>query len=48
MLFEPNVRFHIFVQVRITEWPPIGKKAAHSAYYMFSKYKYIIVNLGFS
>ena len=26
--------------------PPIGKIAAHSAYYMFS-YKYLIVNLDF-
>ena len=28
MLFEPYVglRFHIFIQVRVIEWPPIGKK----------------------
>ena len=32
----------------MAEWPPIGKMAAHSAYIMFSKYKYLIVNLGFS
>ena len=29
-------------------WPPIGKIAAHSAYDMFSWYKYLIVNLVFS
>ena len=28
-------------------WPPIGKKAAHSAYDMFSWYRYLIVNLVF-
>ena len=27
--------------VKITEWPPIGKIAAHSAYEMFSWYKYV-------
>ena len=28
MLFEPYVpvRFHMFIQVRVTEWPPIVKK----------------------
>ena len=31
----------------VTEWPPNGKKAAHSAYDMFSLYKYF-VNLVFS
>ena len=31
-----------------TEWPPIGKIAAHSAYDMFSWYKYLFVNLVFS
>ena len=36
MLFEPYVRFHIFIYVRVTEWPPIGKKADHPAYDMFS------------
>ena len=30
------------------EWPPIGKIAAHSAYEMFSWYKYLIVSLFFS
>ena len=32
----------------VTEWPPIGKIAAHSAYEMFSWYKYLIVSLVFS
>ena len=31
----------------MTEWPPIGKIAAHSAYDMFTWCKYLIVNLGF-
>ena len=34
--------------VTVTEWPPIGKIAAHSAYDMFSWYKYLIVSLVFS
>ena len=34
--------------VKVTEWPPIGKIAAHSAYEMFSWYKYLIVSLFFS
>ena len=34
--------------VKVTEWPPIGKIAAHSAYEMFSWYKYLIVILVFS
>ena len=34
--------------VKVTEWPPIGKIAAHSAYEMFSCYKYLIVSLFFS
>ena len=33
---------------KVTEWPPIGKIAAHSAYEMFSWYKYLIVSLVFS
>ena len=33
--------------VKVTEWPPIGKIAAHSAYDMFSWYKYLIINLVF-
>ena len=32
----------------MTEWPPIGKIAAHSAYEMFLWYKYLIVSLVFS
>ena len=46
MLLAPYVCFHILVKV--TEWPPIGKIAAHSAYEMFSWYKYLIVSLVFS
>ena len=34
--------------VKVTEWPPIGKIAAHSAYEMFSWYKYLNVGLVFS
>ena len=26
MLFELYLRFHVFSSVRVTEWPPIGKK----------------------
>ena len=33
--------------VKVTEWPPIGKIAAHSAYEMFSWCKYLIVSLFF-
>ena len=46
----PYVCFHIFSKVKVTvsEWPPIGKIAAHSAYEMFSWYKYLIVSLVFS
>ena len=36
-----------FSYVKVTEWPPIGKIAAHSAYEMFSWYKYPIVSLFF-
>ena len=32
----------------VTEWPPIGKIAAHSAYDMFSWNNYLIVSLVFS
>ena len=35
VLLEPYVCFHIFNKVKVTEWPPIGKIAAHSAYDMF-------------
>ena len=48
MLLAPYVCLHIFSYVKVTEWPPIGKIAAHSAYEMFSWYKYLIVSLVFS
>ena len=35
VLLAPYVCFHIFSYVKVTEWPPIGKIAAHSAYEMF-------------
>ena len=38
----------IFLVEAVAEWPPIGKIAAHSAYDMFSWYKYLIVSLGFT
>ena len=38
--------FLVFL-VKVTEWPPIGKIAAHSAYDMFSWYKYLIFSLVF-
>ena len=46
MLFEPYVRFHSFSSGNgvAAYW----EIASHSAYDMFSKYKYLIVNLGFS
>ena len=47
VLLAPYVCFHIF-KVYVTEWPPIGKIAAPSAYDMFSWYKYLIVSLFFS
>ena len=34
--------------VKVTEWPPIGKIAAHSANEIFLWYKYLIVSLVFS
>ena len=46
MLLALYVCFHILVKV--TEWPPIRKIAAHSAYEMFSWYQYLIVALDFS
>ena len=48
MLLAPYVCLHIFSLVKVTEWPPIGKIAAHSAYEMFSWYTYLIVSLVFS
>ena len=47
MLFEPYVCFHIFGSVWVTELPPIGEMAAHSAYDMFSWYKCLSVGLVF-
>ena len=47
MLLAPYVCFHIFNLVKVTEWPPIGKIAAHSAYDV-SWYKCLIVGLVFS
>ena len=35
VLLAPYVCFHSCSLVKVTEWPPIGKIAAHSAYYMF-------------
>ena len=40
--------FSYFSEVKVTEWPPIGKIAAHSAYELFLWYKYLIVSLVFS
>ena len=37
-----------FSSVKVTDWSPIGKIAAHSAYEMFSWYRYLIVSLFFS
>ena len=48
VLLAPYVCFHIFSKVKVTEWPPIGKIAAHSAYDMFHGIKYLIVSLVFS
>ena len=45
MLLAPYVCYHIFGWVKVTDWPPIGKIAAHSAYEMFSWYRYLIVSL---
>ena len=40
---------YVFISlVKVTEWPPIGKIAAHSAYEMFLWYNYQIVSLVFS
>ena len=35
VLLAPCVCFRIFNKVKVTEWPPIGKIAAHSVYDMF-------------
>ena len=47
VLLAPYVCFHIFSKVKVTEWPPIGKIAAHSAYGVFHDIKYLIVSLVF-
>ena len=44
VLLATYVRFHILVKFWVIEWPSIGKIAAHTAYDMFSEYKYLIVN----
>ena len=44
VLLAPYVCFHIFNLVKVTEWPPIGKIAAHSAYDMFHGIRGIIKN----
>ena len=45
---ETPVKLGFTEVYEVTEWPPIGKIAAHSAYEMFSWYKYLIVGLVFS
>ena len=46
---DPSRFMCVFIfLVKLTEWPPIGKIAAHSAYEMFSWCKYLIVSLVFS
>ena len=35
IFYAVGALFHIFSSVKVTEWPPIGKIAAHSAYEMF-------------
>ena len=35
VLLVKYVYVHIFSKVKVTEWPPIGKIATHSAYDMF-------------
>ena len=47
VLLAPCVCLHIFSSNKVTEWPSIGKIAAHSAYEMFSWYKYLIVGFVF-
>ena len=48
MLLAPYVCLHIFSWVGVTEWPPIGKIAAHSAYEVFSWCGCLTVSLVFS
>ena len=47
VLFTPYVCFHILVKFRKLRGHLLVKIAAHSAYDMFSWYKYLIVNLVF-
>ena len=47
MLLAPYVCFHIFNYVKVTEWPPIGKIAAHSAYDMFHGISLVFSHLCF-
>ena len=43
-----EVSYVFIFLVKVTDWPPVGKIAAHSAYEMFSWFKYLIVGLVFS
>ena len=45
VLLAPYVCFHSFSSVKVTEWPPIGQIAAHSAYDMFHGVECLIVGL---
>ena len=46
--FGPKVRFHIFILCSSNGVATYCEIAAHSAYEMFSWYKYLIVSLVFS
>ena len=49
MFYKWRQTMYVFIfLVKVTEWPPIGKIAAHSAYDMFHGIKYLIVSLVFS
>ena len=48
VLLAPYVCLHIFSSVKVTEWPPTGKIAAHAAYDMFSWCGCLIVGFVFS
>ena len=47
MLLEPYVRFSYFYLSSGNRVVAYWERAAHSAYDMFFKYKYLIVNLNF-
>ena len=49
MLFEPHVRFHSFND-KFGNYcgSLLGNSCLHGLRYVLSKYKYLIVNLGFS